>query len=140
MPDQYFADTWYWVALLNRADAAHDAVVGLFEALENETIVTSHMVLDEFLSTFTKSGTAHLRPLAAQLVDDLRADVGIVIVEQTADQFEAALARYKQYHDKLWSLTDCSSMSIMEQLGIATALTQDHHFEQAGFHRLTALE
>ena len=137
MSDSYFADTWYWIALLNRADAAHDDVVGLYEALENDTIVTSHMVLDEVLSTFTKAGTAHLRPIAALLVDDLRADPGVVIIEQTADQFGAALSRYKRFHDKLWSLTDCSSMSIMEQLGITVALTQDHHFEQAGFQRRT---
>ena len=138
MPDSYFADTWYWVALLNRADAAHESVLGLFEALENDTIVTSHMVLDEVLSTFTKAATAHLRPLAAQLVDELRADTGVVIIEQTADQFMAALVRYKRFHDKLWSLTDCSSMSIMELFNISTALTQDHHFEQAGFKRRTA--
>ena len=32
-----------------------------------------------------------------------------------------------------WSLTDCTSFVIMEQMEISEALTPDRHFEQAGF-------
>jgi uncharacterized protein len=38
--------------------------------------------------------------------------------------------------DKAWSLVDCSSFVIMQQEKITDALTNDHHFEQAGFVRL----
>lgn len=38
-----------------------------------------------------------------------------------------------QRGDKAWSLTDCSSFLIMQDLGITEALAFDRHFEQAGF-------
>jgi predicted nucleic acid-binding protein len=41
-----------------------------------------------------------------------------------------------QRKDKNWSLVDCSSFVIMKQYGINEALTNDHHFEQAGLIRL----
>jgi predicted nucleic acid-binding protein len=38
--------------------------------------------------------------------------------------------------DKNWSLVDCSSFVVMQQRNITEALTNDYHFEQAGFVRL----
>jgi uncharacterized protein len=38
--------------------------------------------------------------------------------------------------DKDYSLVDCSSFVIMERMGLTEALTNDRHFEQAGFVRL----
>ena len=35
--------------------------------------------------------------------------------------------------DKHWSLTDCISLVVMEELGLSEAMTADHHFEQAGY-------
>lgn len=35
-----------------------------------------------------------------------------------------------------WSLTDCSSFIVMEERGLADAMTADRHFEQAGFRAL----
>ncbi len=42
----------------------------------------------------------------------------------------------KSRPDKAWSLVDCTSFVVMQQLGIQQALTTDQHFEQAGFIRL----
>jgi hypothetical protein len=41
-----------------------------------------------------------------------------------------------QREDKEWSLVDCSSFIIMKQRRINEALTNDHHFEQAGLIKL----
>jgi len=38
--------------------------------------------------------------------------------------------------DKRYSLCDAISFVVMQQYGIAEALTTDHHFEQAGFQKL----
>jgi predicted nucleic acid-binding protein len=43
---------------------------------------------------------------------------------------------YKQRSDKGYSLTDCISMAIMQQMGITDVLTHDKHFTQEGFHIL----
>ncbi len=132
MATAYFADTWYWVALLAKMDSAHAVAINLSDELADEPIVTSQMVLDELLGTFTKQSTAHLRIIALQLIDGF-VDLGVTVVAQTPDQFSEAIACYRKYSDKLWSLTDCASINIMTSQNIQIALTNDHHFEQAKF-------
>ena len=106
--------------------------IALSDELAEEPIITSQMVLDELLGTFTRQNTAHLRPIALKLIDAL-ADLGVIVIAQTPEQFSEAIARYGKYADKLWSLTDCASMNIMASRTIQIALTNDHHFEQANF-------
>ena len=50
--------------------------------------------------------------------------------------FEAGMDFYARHQDKDWSLTDCISFLVMEQCGAEDALTEDHHFAQAGFRAL----
>jgi predicted nucleic acid-binding protein len=45
---------------------------------------------------------------------------------------------YARRPDKHWSMTDCISFVVMEEMGLAEALTADRHFEQAGFTVLLA--
>lgn len=47
--------------------------------------------------------------------------------------FQRGLDRFASRLDKEWSLTDCISFVVMEQHRMAEALTEDHHFAQAGF-------
>jgi predicted nucleic acid-binding protein len=56
-----------------------------------------------------------------------------IVVEQSRATFDCGLARYKSHADKQYSLVDCVSFELMMRDGIAEALTDDHHFEQAGF-------
>jgi len=39
---------------------------------------------------------------------------------------------FRDYADKRWSFTDCTSKVVMERLGIRTAFAFDHHFKQFG--------
>ena len=47
-----------------------------------------------------------------------------------------ALELYEARPDKTWSLTDCISFLVMQELGLTIAVTTDHHFEQAGYQIL----
>ncbi len=42
----------------------------------------------------------------------------------------------RQRPDKGWSLADAISLLHMQRFGVTEVLTNDHHFEQAGFVRL----
>jgi predicted nucleic acid-binding protein len=55
------------------------------------------------------------------------------IVPQTRVLFKEAFALYLTRSDKQWSLTDCSSFVIMDQMHVTEALTHDSHFEQNGY-------
>jgi len=46
------------------------------------------------------------------------------------------MALYESREDKDWSLTDCISFPVMQEEGIADALTSDSHFRQAGYRTL----
>jgi uncharacterized protein len=66
----------------------------------------------------------------------LRAQPDVEIVPSTSDLFRRGTELFAARPDKEWSLTDCISFVVMNERGINDALTNDHHFEQAGFRIL----
>jgi uncharacterized protein len=131
---QVFADTSYWIALVNPRDQIHTKAVSVTKQLASVKIVTSEMVLTEVLNSFSDAGP--LRHAVGTVVQKLRSNPDVIIVPQTSEQFESALRRYKQAADKSWSLTDCASFQVMDAEQIQAALTHDQHFAQAGFETL----
>ncbi len=129
-----FADTSYWIALVNPRDHIHAKAVSVTQQLSSAKILTSEMVLTEVLNSFSDAGP--LRQAVGGIVQRLRSNRDVIIVPQTSEQFESALRRYKQATDKSWSLTDCASFQVMEVERIQAALTHDQHFAQAGFEAL----
>jgi len=130
-----FADAVYWIALINPRDNLHERAASLSRSLDQTVLVTTEMVLSEFLNAFAERGTA-LRRAATELVVRLRQDANTRVVPQTSAQFDEAFELYRSRHDKQWSHTDCASFRLMEREDIAEALTYDRHFEQAGFKAL----
>ena len=63
------------------------------------------------------------------LVDDEQ----VTIVDVRFDLLRSAMDLFNERPDKHWSLTDCISFVVMDQMKVTGALTADHHFEQAGF-------
>ncbi len=133
--ERVFADTGYWVALLNPRDDLHQRASAATHDYRPNQIVTSEMVLTEFLNGFSDYGP-RLRQAAARAVASLRDTSQIVIFPQTSQLFEKALKRYQDMTDKSWSLTDCASFLIMEEERLTAAFTHDRHFAQAGFQAL----
>ncbi|AMA08958.1 MULTISPECIES: type II toxin-antitoxin system VapC family toxin [unclassified Picosynechococcus] len=130
-----FADTGYWVALLNPHDDLHEKAVELSKKLHPVYIVTSEAVLIEVLNDFSKRGE-HFRKLALSLTRELRKNPNVEIINQSSEQFEQGLELYEQRKDKDWSHTDCVSFIIMKERSISEALAYDKHFLQAGFQPL----
>lgn len=127
-----FADTGYWIALLDPQDTLHIKAIQLSHMLSQGKIMTSQMILTEVLNHFSKNGN-FLRYAAASLIENLQVNPSISIIAQTDEIFQQALTLYKQRPDQAWSYTDCASFCIMQQQGILEALAYDKHFEQAGF-------
>ena len=127
-----FADASYWIALLNERDARHDLALLLRDELQGRPKVTSEMVLVEVLNFFAEFGPVKRRA-AVNLLLEIRADIGVAIVEQSTDQFWDAVAYYNARPDQQWGLVDCASFQLMAERGIRQALTSDRHFAQAGF-------
>ena len=133
---RFFVDTVYWIALFSRRDRWH-ARVAAFDATLDTTdhLYTTDEVFTEFLAYFSL-GTPRLRTRAARYVQALLATPGLTVVPQTRSGFLQALALYLARPDKHYSLTDCASMQVMRQEGLAEVLTNDRHFTQEGFHIL----
>ncbi len=98
---------------------------------EKKKIVTSEMVFTEFLNFFSKFDTL-LRQEAGLTVQRMQFHPNVIIAANN-QQFTKALELYLKRPDKGWSLTDCSSFQIMEELELTEALAHNKHFQQAGF-------
>ncbi|HKI34833.1 MAG TPA: hypothetical protein VKA46_23450 [Gemmataceae bacterium] len=131
-PRMLFADTFYWVALLNPRDPFHARVASFSLALGAARLVTTDEVVTEVLNWFCRSGPLW-RGKAATLIHKLRSNPTVDVLPQTRADFDAALALYEARPDKEYSLTDCRSMVALRALGVSEVLTNDHHFTQEGF-------
>jgi predicted nucleic acid-binding protein len=130
-----FADSGYWIALLNPRDSLHETAKMVSGSLGPIRLVTSEMVLTECLNDLGKRGES-LRRAAVALVEELRRAPTVSIEPQSSLQFQEALLLYAMRSDKAWGHTDCSSFRIMDRHGLTEALTHDRHFAQAGFRPL----
>ncbi len=129
---EIFADTFYFLALINPSDAAHGAAVAAAQNLR-APLITTCWVLAELADALADPGN---RAACVAFIDDLRRQSKFVIIPPSQEQFEAGFELYRKRPDKDWSLTDCISFTVMQEREMTNALTGDHHFEQAGFAAL----
>ena len=132
---EVFADAGYWIAIQNVDDELHNAAQKAIDELRQSRIVTTQMALVEFLNHMSRLGQ-HRRTIAVNTVRGLKNNPSVEIVQQTGEQFYAAVERYASRPDQRWSATDCASFLLMEERGITEALAYDRDFEQAGFTAL----
>lgn len=124
-----FADTVYYLALLNPRDQYAKAAAKFTADFAGE-FVTTAWILCELANSLAGGSN---RTLFLELYHDMADDHRVMIVPPSQDLFEQGLDLYAQRPDKRWSLTDCISFVVMRECGITEALTADRHFEQAGF-------
>jgi uncharacterized protein len=130
-----FADTFYWIALADFTDSAHQRALALTSERSASPIVTTDEVLAEYLTFFSMAPGPLRREVAASVLSILANPV-IRVIPQSRGSFLEGLDLYAQRPDKRYSLTDCISMQTMRREGLTEALTNDRHFEQEGFRAL----
>lgn len=130
---RFFADTFYWIALLLRRDDWHERVTAFNHTLLRDDIFfTTDAVILEFLAALSGGGP-YLRQQAVARVEAMLSNPSIRVIEVTRARLLEGLALYKNRPDKEYSLTDCISMEVMRREGLTEVLTNDHHFTQEGF-------
>src|SRR5215208_6958440 len=106
-----FADTFYYLALLNADDEAH------LRAVEETTrhagrMVTTAWVLTELADGLSRANT---RAFLFRFLETLLGDPQVAVVPATHGLFQQGLDLYGRRPDKDWSLTDCISFTVMDR-------------------------
>ncbi len=73
---------------------------------------------------------------ALDLVDEVFQSRTLHLVRLDPVQFQEAVKVLKESGERKWSFTDCTSFTIMRQLGIRDAFTFDKNYQEAGFTKL----
>ncbi len=130
-----FADTVAWIALVNTRDALHERAKEVFVRLrtQNCQFITTEFVLLEFANALS---APDFRRKVSTFIEGLQKSADVQIIPASSDLFSLGFELYKIRPDKEWSVVDCSSFIIMEEMKISEAFTEDRHFEQAGFVKL----
>lgn len=127
-----FADTFYYLAMVNPRDQAHRLVMERAGSLLGP-VVTTAWVLTEVGDALAAPA---FRLVFRDLMEELWTDEETEIVSASDALFRRGVEFIARRLDKAWSLTDCLSFVVMRDRGLVEALTGDHHFEQAGFRAL----
>lgn len=122
-----FADSFYWIAMLDPRDRHHEWAINIQIP---PRLVTSRPVLIEVMNALSAVRT---RAIVSQFWHDCHQLERLEIVPDDGRLVERAAELFSRRLDKAWSFTDCISFTIMSERGIRCALTGDHHFVQAGF-------
>lgn len=133
--DRVFVDTSAFIGLIVKSDSVHPSAVRTMAELKEKKcrLFTTEFVLFELANALS---AVRYRETASAFIDRIIANSAITIAWSNSNLFDSARALYKNRLDKNWSLTDCASFVVMNDLRLAVAFTTDGHFEQAGFVKL----
>jgi hypothetical protein len=128
----YFADTSYYVSLLDGHDAMHAEAQRLTPTLKGHIVTTAYVLL-ELSAYFARPP---YRGVFLTFAEQLRQGRYVTIIPAEQTLFDRGWTLYASHRDKSWSLVDCISFVVMREQSIHEVLTTDHHYEQAGFRAL----
>ena len=132
-----FVDTSGWASLFINTQPHYPQAEKYFRLAlqQRERILTTNYIITELVALLN-SPLRISRLHIFEIVDAIKtvAYVEVIHVDDVTDALAWQLCKSRL--DKAWSLVDCVSFVVMQQLGIQDALTTDQHFEQAGFIRL----
>lgn len=137
MTNSLFVDTSGWMAFLvaneiYHARADHELRRAIGDP--HSAIYTTDHVIAELVALM--SGRKVPRPQILRDADNILIAPRIQKLYTDRALFSEAWELLKRRPDKEWSLADAIGIRQMQRLGVTEALTNDHHFEQAGLIRL----
>ena len=100
-----FTDTFYYLALLESRDAAHDRAVSLTHNLDSVTVTTAWVLLE---LANALSAPRH-RTIFISFLEKLRDSPDVLIYEAEKELFDEGVTLFRNRNDQDWSLTDCIS-------------------------------
>ncbi len=121
-------DTGAWYAMVIESDPDHQMAADWFKQNTEQLAVTDY-IIDELL-TLLRSRGAGIK--AIELGEIFFETDDVVIHVLTGTDLRNSWRIYREYQDKEWSFTDCSSKYICEKYGITKAVSFDRHFRQFG--------
>jgi uncharacterized protein len=124
-----FADTAFWIALVVKQDHYHKRCRECALRIAGRITTTAAVLLE----TANSLARPAWRASGVALIDHLHQRPDVEIVPLSPDLWRRGWDLYRNRPDKSWSLTDCISILVMQDTGLADALTSDEHFQQAGF-------
>lgn len=95
-------------------------------------MITTNYILTEVVALLT-SPLRIPRPQLIAFVASIKTSPYVTIVHIDPLIDAAAWQLLTSRVDKGWSLVDCMSFVMMQQMQLTEAFTTDHHFAQAGF-------
>lgn len=126
-----FIDADAFIAARVTKDSNYLKAEKTFQKLSQQKIklVTSWDVIDEVATKLSRFTT---HQIAVKFLTDT-ASSSMKITYPNHSLAEKAMTIFAKQTSKRVSLTDCTNMAIMSELGITTIFSFDHHYSQNGF-------
>ena len=127
-----FIDTMGWYCLFDRGEAKHDEARAIMVELgrARTPLVTSDYVVDE---TATLLVARRAGGLLGEFFELIEHSAALTLTPIGPGRFREACGYLLKHREQGYSFTDVTSFIVMRELGMADALTDDLHFEEAGF-------
>jgi predicted nucleic acid-binding protein len=130
-----FIDTMGWACLLDRCEAKHEETARLMAewGQMRRSLVTTDYVVDE---TVTLLMARRAGGVLGDFFELIEHSAALTLTPVGPGRFREACGYVLKHRDQGYSFTDVTSFIVMNELGMSDALTDDRHFEKAGFRRL----
>lgn len=127
-----FVDTGYILALELANDRNHPHALRHWESAKRDLplLLTTSYVFDEVV-TFLNSRGHHAKAVTVGAMLLHSPSVRLLHVDEAL--FHEGWRYFQQYQDKDYSLPDCISFVVMQQMRLSVVYAFDQHFSQAGF-------
>ena len=125
-----FIDTSAFIALRDYRDVNHVRAKKFLNNIKSKKapLLTTNFVFDEVFTFFSR-----FHDVAVEMGEYIRNNPGIInYYRVTAEDENRAWEIAKNYRDKTFSFTDCTSFAVCERLKIKGVFAFDEHFKQFG--------